>query len=453
MNLDHPSNKERRDIYTVSRLNGETRIALDVSFPGKIWLEGEISNLSRPSSGHLYFSLKDLMSQVRCAMFKMSGAKIHFQPNNGDHVLVRAKVSLYEPRGDFQLVVDHMEPAGEGALLRAFEQLKQKLASEGLFDTQRKKPLPHFAQTIGVVTSPSGAAIRDILSVVQRRFPAMQVIIYPTAVQGLDATQQIVKAIQIANQRNECDVLIVARGGGSLEDLWCFNEEAVARAIFASAIPTVSGVGHEIDFTIADLVADQRAPTPSAAAELVTPSAADILQRLRIKELRLAQRMRHLLQHEQTRLAHFEARLQRQHPKTQLEQKKQRIDELEQRLHQALRRLHERQRHTLDNLINRLYRRSPQQTIAARRARIELLDYRLKQTMTQRLAQHQLQLQSLAKTLDAVSPLATLARGYAIVSAAATGKAITQASQVDIGDTLLAQLHEGKLVCTVKDKR
>jgi exodeoxyribonuclease VII large subunit len=445
-------NIQSRDIYTVSRLNGETRIALDISFPGKIWVEGEISNLSCPSSGHVYFSLKDRMSQVRCAMFKMSAAKLSFIPGNGDHVLIRAKVSLYEPRGDFQLVADHMEPAGEGALLRAFEQLKQKLSAEGLFDERFKKPLPVFPQAIGVITSPTGAAIRDILSVVRRRFPAMQVIIYPTAVQGQEAPAQIVKAIALANQRQECDVLIVARGGGSLEDLWSFNEEVVARAIFASALPVISGVGHEIDFTIADLVADHRAPTPSAAAELITPDAAELVRRLHAKEMRIAQCIKHAIHNDKQSLNHLLARLNQQHPKNKLEQKNQRIDELELRLTNSLRRFNERKRIVLSELTNRLYRHSPRQTLNQLSSRTTLLDYRLKQSMQNTVVSKKQQLTTLTKTLDAISPLATLSRGYAIVTDVKTSKALLDSADVETGDTVITKLYRGKLVCTVTEK-
>ena len=441
---------EHRDVYTVSRLNGETRIALDISFPGKIWVEGEISNLAKPASGHIYFSLKDQMSQVRCAMFRMNANRINFKPNNGDHVLIHAKVSLYEPRGDFQLVVDHMEPAGEGALLRALEELKQKLAKEGLFEEQHKKTLPNFPKAIGVVTSPSGAAIRDILSVLKRRFAAMPVIIYPTAVQGPEATAQIISAIEAANQRQECDVLIVGRGGGSLEDLWCFNEEAVARAIYTSRLPIISAVGHEIDFTISDLVADLRAPTPSAAAELATPDATEIIQRLNTKQVRLSQFIFNQIKKHQQSLTHLSARLQQQHPKTQLEQKCQRLDEIEQRLLNVQRRLNEHRRIYLSELNSRLHRHSPQQTLNQLKTQHVMLDHRLKQVTKNLIASKKQQMGSLIKTLEAVSPLATLSRGYSILSDD-HGKTITKNKQVKSGDTVVAKLHEGKLVCTVKE--
>jgi len=267
-----------RDVYTVSRLNREVRTVLEGSFP-LLWVEGELSNLSQPPSGHIYFSLKDEYAQVRCAMFRTRRVHLRFRPENGVHVLARVRVSLYEGRGDFQLVVEHLEPAGEGALRLAFERLKQKLASEGLFDAARKRPIPEFPRQVGLITSAAGAAVRDLLSVLARRYPALPVLIFPVPVQGGEAAEAMVAALRRANARAECDVLILARGGGSMEDLWPFNDETLARAIASSAIPVVTGIGHEIDFTIADFVADQRAATPSAAAELVSPDGVGLLRR------------------------------------------------------------------------------------------------------------------------------------------------------------------------------
>ena len=266
--------EEQRDIYSITRLNREVRAVLEDSFPPSLWVRGEISNLAQPGSGHIYFSLKDKHSQVRCAMFRSANRHLRFAPENGREVLVRAGVSLYEGRGEFQLIVESMEPAGAGALQQAFEELKQRLLEEGLFADEHKQPLPAFPGTIGIITSPTGAAVRDIIHVLERRYARAGVIVYPVPVQGEGSAQQIAQAVDVANQRRECDVLILARGGGSLEDLWSFNEEIVARAIHHSVIPVVSGIGHEIDFTIADFVADQRAPTPSAAAEMVSPDSA-----------------------------------------------------------------------------------------------------------------------------------------------------------------------------------
>ena len=262
-------NNKSPQIYTVSRLNAEVRLLLENEM-GVVWLLGEISNLAIPSSGHWYFTLKDQQAQVKCAMFKGNNRHVTFRPTQGQSVLVRARLSLYEPRGDYQLIAESMQPEGDGLLQQAFESLKLKLSQEGLFSTALKKPIPHFPKSIGLITSKTGAALHDVLQVIKRRNPLLKVIIYPTLVQGKEATQQIVQSLVIADARQECDVLILGRGGGSLEDLWCFNEEAVARQIAACTIPIVSAVGHETDVTIADFVADLRAPTPSAAAEIVS---------------------------------------------------------------------------------------------------------------------------------------------------------------------------------------
>src|SRR5580692_12739975 len=283
-----------RDVYSVSRLNREVRTLLERGF-GMIWLEGEISNFSRPSSGHWYFSLKDAGAQVRCAMFRQRNMSCTFTARDGQKVLVRARIGLYEPRGEFQLLVEHMEDAGLGALRRRFDELAAKLAAEGLFAPERKRPLPGLPKRIGVITSPSGAAIHDILHVLARRFAAIPVLLYPVAVQGAAAAAEIVAALNLAGRRAECDVLILARGGGSLEDLWAFNDEALARAIAASPIPVVSGIGHETDFTIADFAADVRAPTPSAAAELVVRSRDEFERHIAVHQRHLVQQMRYLL--------------------------------------------------------------------------------------------------------------------------------------------------------------
>jgi len=275
-----------RDIYSVSRLNREVRVLLERGF-GSVWLEAEISNFAKPSSGHWYFSLKDAAAQVRCCMFRQRNMLCAFAARDGQKVLVRARIGLYEPRGEYQLVIDHMEDSGLGALKRQFEELSAKLAAEGLFAAERKRPLPMIPKRIGVITSPTGAAIRDILHVLARRFAAVPVLIYPVAVQGATAAAEIAAAVRLAGRRAECDVLILARGGGSLEDLWAFNDEALARAIVASPIPVVSGIGHEIDFTIADFAADVRAPTPSAAAEIAVPDGEEWL----ISLSRLAHRL------------------------------------------------------------------------------------------------------------------------------------------------------------------
>ncbi|MGH7248369.1 MAG: exodeoxyribonuclease VII large subunit, partial [Pseudomonadota bacterium] len=314
---------ERR-ILSVSQLNREARALLEGGFP-LIWVEGELSNLSRPASGHLYFSLKDSAAQVRCALFRNRANLLRFKPVDGLHVLARARVSLYEARGDYQLIVEHMEEAGHGALQRAFEELKQKLAKAGLFDAEHKRPLPAIPRTIGVVTSPSGAALRDILSVIRRRYALAQVIVYPAPVQGEGAAQKIAAMIRAASVRAECDVLIVSRGGGSLEDLWAFNEEVVARAIYGSAIPVVSAVGHEIDYSIADFAADKRAPTPTAAAQMVVPGKLELQASLDKTAAALADAILSALTTHRRQLGHLSVRL--RDPANQVRQARQRLDE------------------------------------------------------------------------------------------------------------------------------
>ena len=325
-NLYFPmQNIEQEHIYSVSELNKEVYQLLSSTF-GVVWIEGEISNYLRSSAGHIYFSLKDEHSQIRCAMFRQQNQLVSFPIEDGKQILARARVGLYQPRGEYQLIVDYIEEAGEGLLRQRFELLKSKLQQEGLFDSSNKLPLPEFPQTLGVITSPSGAAIQDIFNIMNRRFPCINVIVYPTLVQGREATQQISKAIEIANERNECDLLILARGGGSLEDLWCFNEEQVARAMFDSSIPIVSGIGHETDVTIADLVADYRAPTPSGAAEIALPDTDEIQQQLRNFNKELHNNMKLFSAVVRQKCLSLDAKLQQNHPMSILEQYNQRLD-------------------------------------------------------------------------------------------------------------------------------
>ncbi len=449
--MDSPNPSDNtRDIYSVSRLNMEARDLLAAHFP-LIWLEGEISNLARPASGHLYFSLKDARAQVRCAMFKGRNRGLLVKPENGMQVLVRATVSLYEPRGDYQLIVEHMEAAGEGALRAQFEALKNKLAAEGLFDDARKIALPGLPKRIGVITSPSGAAIRDILSVLKRRFPAIPVLIYPVPVQGEGAAEQIAAAIALADTRKDCDVLILARGGGSLEDLWSFNEEVVARAVAACELPIVAGVGHEIDFSIADFVADQRAPTPSVAAEMVSPNQLDMLNQFRAHE----QRLRFLLTRQQQQLAQrldwLYRRLQQRHPGQQLKLKHQRQLELQQRLQRAILGRIRQGMARSETLTAQLYRHHPGQQLARIASRHDNLRQRLRTAFRMKLKTAQQQLSALARTLDTVSPLATLDRGYAIVSDAQNGQIVRQVQDTAIGQQLRTRLSNGELLCRVDD--
>ena len=325
------SRADGRDVYTPARLNREARTLLERGLPA-LWLEGEISNLSRPSSGHWYFSLKDEAAQLRCAMFRQRNLLARFTPKDGAHVLLRGRVSLYEQRGDYQFIADHMEEAGEGELRRRFEVLKTRLAAEGLFATERKRPLPSLPRRIGVITSPTGAALRDILNILRRRFCSIPVLIYPTPVQGAAAAAQIAAAVRLASTRAECDVLILARGGGALEDLWAFNEEVVARAIVGSTVPIVSGVGHEVDFTIADFVADVRAPTPSGAAELVAPDSQEWSRNVAQFGRRLATALNRRMAARRDRFIWLQRRLTQLHPGVELRQRAQRLDDLEHRM-------------------------------------------------------------------------------------------------------------------------
>ncbi|MCF6353886.1 MAG: exodeoxyribonuclease VII large subunit [Candidatus Polarisedimenticolaceae bacterium] len=444
-----PAHQPSRDILSISRLNSEVRAVLDGSFP-LLWVEGEISNLARPASGHIYFTLKDVHAQVRCAMFRMRRIKLRFQPENGMQVLVRARVSFYESRGEFQLGVEHMEPAGEGALRLAYEVLKQQLGAEGLFDAAKKSPLPPFPQCIGVITSPVGAAIHDLLSVLQRRFPAARIILYPVPVQGADAAAKISQMIRLADRRAECDLLVLTRGGGSLEDLAAFNDETVARAIHAAQLPVVSAVGHEIDFTIADLVADQRAPTPSAAAELISPDQAALQQQLRQQWGRLMAGLHRQLTQAQNILQHLEQRLQQQHPAARLEQRQQRVDELSRRLTQQWQSQHIQRRERLNQLLARLAVLTPAHRLARFRLQCAGLNRRLHQQMQTQLNQTRQQLGHASQQLHAISPLATLGRGYAIVQQYPSGEIIRNAAAIEPGTRIKAKLAEGALLCQIE---
>lgn len=442
------SNAER-DVYTVSQLNAEVRETLEAAFPRSVRVEGELSNVARPSSGHIYFTLKDHQAQVRCAMFRGRNSTLSFVPANGMQVLARARVGLYDGRGEYQLVVEFMEESGDGALRRAFEQLKQKLDAEGLFDPARKRLLPALPRAIGVITSPTGAAIRDILSVLRRRFPAMPLIIYPVPVQGDGAAAHIAAAIGVANARKDADVLLVARGGGSLEDLWAFNEEVVARAIAASALPVITGIGHEIDFTIADFCADVRAPTPSAAAELLTPDQNEWRQRVMRIAQRLQLRQRELLSRWQHQLTWLAKRLDQQHPRQRLLQRMQRIDELEQRLYRAQRNHLRGLQQRIVTASARLHRHAPDQQLARLAERQRYLYQRLRRSMAQRLERQRQDLAAVSRALDTISPLATLSRGYSVLTRGADGTVITAADQLHPGERVNARLHRGRVECTV----
>jgi len=428
------------DVYSVTRLNREARAVLEGSFP-VLWVQGELSNLARPGSGHLYFSLKDAHSQVRCAMFRNRHRGLRIVPDNGAQVLVRATVSLYEGRGEFQLIVEEMEEAGAGALQQAFEALKQKLLQEGLFNEARKRPLPPFPGTIGVVTSPTGAAIRDILTVLKRRFSAAAVVIYPTQVQGSDAPAQIVAALRAAAARHECDVLIIARGGGSLEDLWAFNDEAVARAIAASPMPVVTGIGHEVDFTIADFVADRRAPTPSAAAELATPDRRELLDWLALRERKLFHGLAQSMRQRRQTLYQLGRRL--PPPARRLQSLIQRLDELGGRLQQSTRRLLADKRGTLLQQHTRLDRHHPARVVHLQGDRALWLYGRLLRGTRHHLQLISGRIERLSGTIQALGPQSTLERGYAIVTDA-SGRVVRQAGTLSAGAMVDARFARGR---------
>jgi exodeoxyribonuclease VII large subunit len=441
----------RRDVYTVSRLNREVRSVLERGL-GVIWVEGELSNFSQPASGHWYFSLKDRGAQLRCAMFRLQNSLVGFTPRDGAHLLVRGHISVYEARGDYQLIAEHLEEAGVGALKREYERLKSRLAAEGLFAPERKRPLPRFPRRIGVITSPSGAALHDILKILARRFPPAAVLIYPAPVQGAAAVPALMAALASAGARAECDVLILARGGGSLEDLWAFNDERLARAIAASPLPVVSAVGHEIDFTIADFVADVRAPTPSAAAELVVPDRAACLEAVRRSAERLVVSMRRELRAVETRVASARRRLSLAHPGVRLAQQTQRLDDLTLRLAGATRARAQRDGLRLAELHRRLMHRSPDRLLEQQRSRQQDLLLRLRHAAAGRMAAARQRLALAQRALNAVSPLATLARGFAIVTRA-DGTLVTAAAQVAPGEAIEARLAQGTLLAKVTGAR
>ena len=437
------------DIYSVSRLNREVRRLLEQGF-SRIWLEGELSNVARPSSGHLYFSLKDAGAQIKGAMFRNRNRALPFTPEDGMQVLVRGKLSLYEPRGDYQLIVDHMEEAGDGLLQRAFEALKQKLSAEGLFDEAHKQPLPALPQRIGVITSPSGAAIRDVLTVLGRRFPAIPVRVYPVPVQGKEAAGEIASSLELAARRRDCDVLILTRGGGSLEDLWPFNEEIVARAMHACDIPIISAVGHEIDFTIADFVADQRAATPSAAAELASPDQQEWLLHLGHLVTRLQSRFRETLAGRRQAVTWLAKHLQQLHPGQTLRQQAQRLDELERRSLVSLQATLGNRHAALAALHGRLQLHSPAGRLGELQLRWRGVAQRLGSAMQATIASRRQALAVNSRALNSISPLATLERGYAIVSRP-DGDIVRHAVDVKAGDQVNARLGKGQLLCTVEE--
>ncbi|WP_333795688.1 exodeoxyribonuclease VII large subunit [Rheinheimera sp.] len=440
---------QQADIYTVSRLNSEVRLTLELQFR-QLWLVGEVSNFVAASSGHWYFSLKDQAAQVKVAMFKTSNRNAVFTPRNGQQVMVRARISVYEPRGEYQLLADFIEPAGDGLLRQQYEQLKAKLAAEGLFAPERKKALPLQVKKVGVITSPTGAAIRDILTVLQRRAPALEVIIYPSLVQGAQAAGDLTAALQHAIRRNECDVLIIGRGGGSIEDMWCFNDETLARTIANCPIPIVSAVGHEIDFSISDFVADVRAATPSAAAELVSPDQQHQLQVLLQLKQRLTQSIRQRLGQKAQLFLHQHSKLQLLHPARRLQQQQQRLDELQIRLQQAMQHKLQQHHQQLQLQHKALWLLSPEQQLKRQQLKLQQLQQRLTLNLNQQLQKKQQQWQALSRELHTVSPLATLQRGYSIVFDAKS-TVVKSASQLQSGDKVRLKLADGDIAAEVTE--
>ncbi len=439
-----------REIFSVSQLNRHARQLLETHLP-LLWVEGELSNVSTPSSGHWYFTLKDDQAQVRCCMFRNRNMLVRFKPQQGQHVLLRARVSLYEGRGDYQLIAEHMEEAGSGALQRAFDELKHRLSQEGLFNEAHKKALPPLPQHIAVITSPTGAAIRDVLSVLERRFPSIPVTVIPVAVQGKESAPQIIKAIDLANRCGLFDVLLLTRGGGSMEDLWSFNDENVARAIFNSQLPIVCGVGHEVDFTIADFVADLRAPTPSAAAELLVPDGDEWLDKFIGFEVLLEEAIQRRLQQWQRHIQHLRQRL--RHPRERLEQQAQRLDNLELRLKNHIKQLLRGHINNLQQLRIRQQAHHPQLRLQQLKERIAASSTNLHKAQTRIIQRKQQNLLETLRLLNTLSPLGTLERGYALVTDSQTRKVITSSEQVIPGSEISARLAQGELICRVEQVR
>ncbi len=430
-----------KDILTVSQLNRKARQLLETHMP-MLWVEGELSSLARPSSGHWYFTLKDSGAQIRCAMFRNRNQSVRPQPQQGQQVLLRARVSIYEGRGDYQLIVEHMEDAGLGALHRAFDALKDKLQHEGLFAEDKKQALPELPKHIGIITSPTGAAVRDILHVLERRFASIPVSIFPVAVQGSEAAPQIVKALQTANKLTDCDLLLVTRGGGSLEDLWAFNEESVARAIAASRIPVISAVGHEVDFTIADFVSDYRAPTPSAAAEIATPDGEAMSQHFYGIELLLQEAIQRLLNSHELHLKHLSAKL--QHPGHKLQAQSQALDYFEERLKQAMHKKIEQVKHQSKHIQLQLNSNNPAEYIIHLQQKIDAIGRQLQTTIKNIYLRKQQHVNKQAALLNSFNPLNTLQRGYSITHDE-NDHVIETTTTVNIGSIIKTRLIDGEI--------
>ncbi len=438
-----------RHIYTVTEINNTVRTILEQS-PGLVWVEAEVSSIARPASGHLYFSLKDPSAQIRCAFFRQRNHLLNFKLRDGMKTLVRGRISLYEPRGDYQLIVEHMEPAGEGDLQKAYELLKQKLQAEGLFDQSQKKAIPDMPLSIGIITSPAGAAVRDILHILKRRYPVAQVIIYASSVQGSGAAENLRAMVELADRRQECDVLIISRGGGSLEDLWAFNDETLARGIQRCTLPIISGVGHEIDFTITDFVADLRAPTPSAAAEQVAPDSEEILSQLQGLSHSLYKTVDNTLKQYFQNLDWQDRRLETLHPGRQLKQKRQSLNALLMRAVRSLGLALPASEQKLRQLNIRLTQQSPIHDLHRKSGQSDLLRHRLLKGLEYRLNVYKSRLAASAHSMHALSPMATLSRGYALTFDQETGKLLTSSQQTSPGKRMETRLSAGRIISQVE---
>ena len=444
--MDPFENQEH--IYSISELNDEVASTLTEAF-GVIWVEGEISNLMRSAAGHVYFSLKDESASVRCAMFRMQNQSLDFELRDGMQILARAKVGLYKQRGEFQLIVEYAEESGEGLLRQRFELLKQTLQKEGLFDELHKKPLPKMPKTIGLVTSPKGAAVQDIIKTIKRRYPIVRVIVYPTLVQGNEATKKIASAIDIANQRDECDVIIIARGGGSLEDLWCFNEELVARSIFHSKIPIISGIGHETDFTITDLVADLRAATPTAAAEIALPTTSEIVDHLNRYIFDITQLIDYKVNHFRHQLKSASLRMQASHPQSKLQFNMQKLD----LINEKMQKLPMMQVRDLKNIFkicfSKLLASNPKINIEAERQNLEMKNMALSNAIIGLIESKRNRFSVMTAQLEGASPLQSLSRGYALVTNE-DGRNIKSVKKIKTGASVKTKLSDGSFISRVE---
>lgn len=447
--MNAPSSESPRHILAPSQLNTLTRELLE-SAVGTVWIEGELGGVSRPASGHLYFALKDARAQVRCALFKPKSQWLKFRPVDGMQVLARGRVTLYEPRGEYQLIVDHLEEAGEGALRRAFEQLKKRLETEGLFDPARKRSLPPHIARIGVLSSPGGAAVHDVLTVLRRRFALINVELLPVPVQGPLAAGEITRMLSRADQSGRYDVLLITRGGGSLEDLAAFNDETLARAIAASRTPVVSAVGHEVDVSIADLVADLRAATPSAAAELLSPDGAALRLGLTRQRAQLDGAMRRMQERGWLRLDPLQHRLATQRPAARLARGTERLAALRHRLQQDVQAALAPRHSRLERLALRLAAQRPALRLVALAQASQRASQRIDAALRQRLAREAARLTSLGRALHAVSPLATLQRGYAILLDE-HGHSLRHADELQPGTHVTARLADGERRLRVED--